>query len=148
MKQFVSEANLCSRWKMCGWWCDEGWEKSSFGYHGDDGNSFCSSGSGQPYGPTFTTGDVTGCCVNLVDMTCFYTKNGVNLGWLFFANSLLSVEVELFMGSLLGLMLSLFDWFFRANAKDWSFFVIIMLYCRFLYCTFSISAYLATWLTN
>jgi len=57
-----------------------GWEKSSFGYHGDDGNSFCSSGSGQPYGPTFTTGDVIGCCVNLVDMTCFYTKNGINLG--------------------------------------------------------------------
>ena len=32
-----------------------GWDKQSYGYHGDDGNSFCSSGNGQPYGPTFTT---------------------------------------------------------------------------------------------
>jgi len=57
-----------------------GWDKCSYGYHGDDGNSFCSSGPAQPYGPTFTTGDVIGCCLNLVDNVCFYTKNGVNLG--------------------------------------------------------------------
>ena len=37
-----------------------GWEDKSYGYHGDDGHSFCSSGNGQPYGPTFTTGDVIG----------------------------------------------------------------------------------------
>ncbi|KAK3086302.1 hypothetical protein FSP39_016557 [Pinctada imbricata] len=57
-----------------------GWDKNSYGYHGDDGHSFSSSGNGQPYGPTFTTGDVIGCCVNLIDSSCFYTKNGVNLG--------------------------------------------------------------------
>ncbi|XP_073953128.1 ran-binding protein M isoform X4 [Choristoneura fumiferana] len=57
-----------------------GWDKNSYGYHGDDGHSFCSSGTGQPYGPTFTTGDVIGCGVNLVDNTCFYTKNGHHLG--------------------------------------------------------------------
>lgn len=57
-----------------------GWEKNSYGYHGDDGHSFCSSGTGKPYGPTFTTGDVIGCGVNLIDNACFYTKNGVNLG--------------------------------------------------------------------
>lgn len=57
-----------------------GWDKHSYGYHGDDGHSFCSTGNGQPYGPTFTTGDTIGCCVNLIDNTCFYTKNGVNLG--------------------------------------------------------------------
>ncbi|KAJ7401792.1 Ran-binding protein 9 [Pitangus sulphuratus] len=58
-----------------------GWDKHSYGYHGDDGHSFCSSGTGQPYGPTFTTGDVIGCCVNLINNTCFYTKNGHSLGY-------------------------------------------------------------------
>lgn len=60
--------------------CTLGWDKHSYGYHGDDGHSFCSSGTGQPYGPTFTTGDVIGCCVNLINNTCFYTKNGHSLG--------------------------------------------------------------------
>ena len=57
-----------------------GWDKQSYGYHGDDGHSFCSSGTGQPYGPTFTTGDTVGCALNLIDGSCFYTKNGIHLG--------------------------------------------------------------------
>lgn len=57
-----------------------GWELGSYGYHGDDGNFFCSSGTGVPYGPTFTTGDVIGCGYNMIDHTIFYTKNGHNLG--------------------------------------------------------------------
>ncbi|CAG8465491.1 2339_t:CDS:2 [Ambispora gerdemannii] len=57
-----------------------GWELQSWGYHGDDGNSFCCSGTGKTYGPKFTTGDTIGCCINFRDGTAFYTKGGVNLG--------------------------------------------------------------------
>ncbi|KAL1915773.1 uncharacterized protein VTP21DRAFT_6532 [Calcarisporiella thermophila] len=57
-----------------------GWEPNSWGYHGDDGCSFNSSGQGRKYGPCFTTGDIIGCGVNFMDNTAFYTKNGVHLG--------------------------------------------------------------------
>jgi hypothetical protein len=57
-----------------------GWEPNSYGYHGDDGHSFCCSGTGKLYGPTFTAGDVIGCCINFINGTCFYTKNGSHLG--------------------------------------------------------------------
>lgn len=57
-----------------------GWDKGSYGYHGDDGHSFNSTGTGKAYGPTFDTGDVIGCGVDLHSNCCFYTKNGVNLG--------------------------------------------------------------------
>ena len=45
-----------------------GWDKQSYGYHRDDGHSFCSSGTGQAYGPTFTTGDVIGCGSKYIDI--------------------------------------------------------------------------------
>jgi len=57
-----------------------GWEKNSYGYHGDDGHLFKGSGSGRIYGPTYTTGDTVGCCINFVQNTLFFTKNGVPLG--------------------------------------------------------------------
>uniref|UniRef100_A0A1A9X3G9 Ran-binding proteins 9/10 homolog n=1 Tax=Glossina brevipalpis TaxID=37001 RepID=A0A1A9X3G9_9MUSC len=57
-----------------------GCDKESYGYHGAEGNSFSSAGHAQSYGPTFTTGDIIGCCVNFVNNTCFYTKNGIDLG--------------------------------------------------------------------
>ncbi|KAI9182964.1 hypothetical protein H9P43_003880 [Blastocladiella emersonii ATCC 22665] len=60
-----------------------GWEQHSWGYHGDDGNIFQSSGSGKAYGPTFTTGDVIGCGINFAARSAFFTKNGVNLGTAF-----------------------------------------------------------------
>jgi hypothetical protein len=56
-----------------------GWEPDSWGYHGDDGHSFCCQGTGKTYGPTFTTGDVVGCCINFRKGIAFYTKNGVEL---------------------------------------------------------------------
>jgi len=56
-----------------------GWECNSLGYHGDDGNAFRDSGTGTPYGPTFTTGDVIGCCWNLMKGVVFFTKNGLAL---------------------------------------------------------------------
>ncbi|ORY76971.1 concanavalin A-like lectin/glucanase domain-containing protein [Protomyces lactucae-debilis] len=57
-----------------------GWEEDSWGYHGDDGHSFCCQGTGKEYGPTFTTGDTIGCALNFSSGECFYTKNGVHLG--------------------------------------------------------------------
>ncbi|RIB09568.1 concanavalin A-like lectin/glucanase domain-containing protein, partial [Gigaspora rosea] len=57
-----------------------GWDDGSWGYHGDDGKLYCSSGSGNPYGPLFSTGDTIGCCLNFTNNTVFYTKNGVSLG--------------------------------------------------------------------
>ncbi|KAI7860177.1 hypothetical protein BDC45DRAFT_493801 [Circinella umbellata] len=57
-----------------------GWDKDSWGYHGDDGHSFEESGTGKSYGPRFSTGDVIGCGINMADETAFYTKNGTYLG--------------------------------------------------------------------
>ena len=60
-----------------------GWEKNSYGYHADDGCVFSSTGTGQKYGPTFSTGDIVGCGFNLVDHSIFFTKNGITLGTAF-----------------------------------------------------------------
>ncbi|KAF0541742.1 SPRY-domain-containing protein [Gigaspora margarita] len=57
-----------------------GWDYGSLGYHGNDGKFFCCSGYGDPYGPSFSTGDTIGCCLNFKNNTVFYTKNGINLG--------------------------------------------------------------------
>ncbi|CAO3638217.1 unnamed protein product [Cunninghamella echinulata] len=72
---FCSEKNKLNRLP--------GWDELSFGYHGDDGNSFKSSGTGTEYGPQFGTGDTVGCCVNFANQTAFFTKNGAFLGTAF-----------------------------------------------------------------
>lgn len=60
-----------------------GWEPESWGYHGDDGNTFSSPGSGKSYGPQFAANDVIGCGVNFNNRSAFFTKNGVHLGTAF-----------------------------------------------------------------
>lgn len=73
-----------------------GWEKDSWGYHGDDGHSFASERDGTPFGPRFTSmlisvskeialtcwiaGDVIGCGIDFSLYKAFYTKNGAMLG--------------------------------------------------------------------
>ena len=58
-----------------------GWESGSFAYHGDDGRLFKQNGrNGEGYGPTYGTGDIIGCCWDLVENLVFFTKNGKNLG--------------------------------------------------------------------
>lgn len=70
---------------LCAKECDlsklPGWEKANWGYHGDDGMLFIQSGrTGHKYGPKYTTGDVVGCWVDMVNKVVFFTKNGQHLG--------------------------------------------------------------------
>ncbi|KAI8337545.1 concanavalin A-like lectin/glucanase domain-containing protein [Chlamydoabsidia padenii] len=60
-----------------------GWDKDSYGYHGDDGHAFAGSGIGDSYGPKFTSGDIIGCGVNFTSESAFYTKNGLLIGTAF-----------------------------------------------------------------
>ncbi|KAK6522795.1 hypothetical protein TWF281_002229 [Arthrobotrys megalospora] len=60
-----------------------GWEPNSWGYHGDDGKSFCCSGMGKAYGPQFNSKDVIGCGINFRTNSAFFTRNGHMLGTAF-----------------------------------------------------------------
>lgn len=57
-----------------------GWESRSFGYHGDDGFAFESSGKGRAFGPTFTTGDTIGVLLNQVPLAAFASLISVAVG--------------------------------------------------------------------
>ncbi|KDQ54931.1 hypothetical protein JAAARDRAFT_354484 [Jaapia argillacea MUCL 33604] len=60
-----------------------GWERHSWGYHGDDGYSFAAEKTGTPYGPRFENGDIIGCGIDFSQYKVFYTKNGAFLGLVF-----------------------------------------------------------------
>ncbi|KAI8891969.1 concanavalin A-like lectin/glucanase domain-containing protein [Globomyces pollinis-pini] len=57
-----------------------GLEDLSWGYHGADGKKYCISNKGTSYGPSYTTGDTIGCCINFSEMSISFTKNGIFLG--------------------------------------------------------------------
>jgi hypothetical protein len=61
-----------------------GWLRHSYGWHSDDGKKFNNSGSGLPYGPTYTVGDVVGCAYNYRTREVFFTKNGEKLPTAFY----------------------------------------------------------------
>lgn len=59
-----------------------GWDSLSFGYHGDDGGIFHSSGGMvERFGPTFGAGDTIGCGIDYVAQGIFFTLNGKFLGY-------------------------------------------------------------------
>ncbi|KAI0063120.1 SPRY-domain-containing protein [Artomyces pyxidatus] len=60
-----------------------GWEKNSWGYHGDDGFSFSAEKAGSTYGPTFGGGDIIGAGVDFSQNRAFFTKNGTLIGMVF-----------------------------------------------------------------
>uniref|UniRef100_A0A6M2FBY6 B30.2/SPRY domain-containing protein n=1 Tax=Populus davidiana TaxID=266767 RepID=A0A6M2FBY6_9ROSI len=57
-----------------------GWEANSYGYHGDDGNLYRGPGTGEAFGPTFTTNDTVGAGINYAAQEFFFTKNGALVG--------------------------------------------------------------------
>lgn len=52
-----------------------GWKFNSWGYHSNRGYIYHENGY-KFYGPTFTTGDIIGCCIGFQKRLAFYTKNG------------------------------------------------------------------------
>ena len=53
-----------------------GWEKYSFGYHGDDGNIYCESDDPEHHTQNpFSTGDTIGVCLNFNNGSLSFSKN-------------------------------------------------------------------------
>ncbi|KAL9550180.1 hypothetical protein MBANPS3_004847 [Mucor bainieri] len=69
---------------------NKGASVGSFGYHGQNGQTYQQNGKGAAYGPTYGHGDVIGCGVNYADGSVFFTKNGISLGRAFDAVDLSS----------------------------------------------------------
>ncbi|KAL3920689.1 MAG: hypothetical protein SGILL_003130 [Bacillariaceae sp.] len=59
-----------------------GWDRQSFGYHGDDGGLFhASGGMVKEFGSKFGEGDTIGCGIDYVNKGIFFTLNGRYLGY-------------------------------------------------------------------
>ncbi|MCO5580707.1 hypothetical protein L7F22_034577 [Adiantum nelumboides] len=57
-----------------------GWDQNTYGYHGDDGYLYHAHGRGDPFGPTFHTGDTVGAGINYASQEIFFTVNGKLVG--------------------------------------------------------------------
>lgn len=57
-----------------------GWDPNSYGYHGDNGRVYRERGWGDPFGPTFSTGDTVGAGINYAAQEILFTKNGRLVG--------------------------------------------------------------------
>lgn len=57
-----------------------GLSRGSRGYHGDDGNTFPEGEVENSDGPTYGTGGVVGCGIDLHSGSMFFTKDGEHLG--------------------------------------------------------------------
>ncbi|KAH0838642.1 hypothetical protein J3R83DRAFT_6967 [Lanmaoa asiatica] len=60
-----------------------GWEKNSWGYHGESGTICSGDKNGLSFGTTFGVGDIIGCGIDFTQNRIFYTKNGSLLGTVF-----------------------------------------------------------------
>ncbi|KAI0271606.1 hypothetical protein BC834DRAFT_1025347 [Gloeopeniophorella convolvens] len=60
-----------------------GWDKNSWGYHGDDGHSYSPEKAATAYGPAFGGGDIVGAGIDFSQNRAFFTKNGSLIGMVF-----------------------------------------------------------------
>lgn len=61
-----------------------GWDKHSYGYHGDDGGIFHGKGHMiRRFGPRYGTGDTVGCGIDYANQSIFFCLNGQFLGYAF-----------------------------------------------------------------
>ncbi|KAL1196063.1 Ran-binding protein M [Cardamine amara subsp. amara] len=57
-----------------------GWELNTCGYHGEDGLIYLGKRQGEPFGPTYSTGDTVGGGINYDSQEFFFTVNGTLVG--------------------------------------------------------------------